>query len=567
MSIPIPARAAAAAFALAAVPHAFAAEEVTFAPNLPVTEVTVFKDGHAFVLHEGEATLDDRGDVVLAGLPQPVLGTFWAVPGEDGPAIASLRAGTTVHAGTRDVASIAELLRANPGRRVTVTTADTNHAGILRPSITDDLVVIEEEDGDVRVLPAGRIRDVRFEGADAEVARLLPQDETRRRLVVDLDHGAAGPAGPTAPIGLMYLEQGFRWIPSYRVDLIGDDVARVSLQATLVNDLVDLENATANLVIGVPTFAFAGRLDPIALRETVAQIGAAHAGSGRWRQVDQLSNALRSQVAFEPRGYEGANPDPGASPELEGAEGVEDLFVHTVSGVTLAKGERLVVPIATVDVPCESVYRLDLPVAPPAPAWQQIPRTRHAEIAQQLERPTARKVIRLRNTGDGPFTTAPALVLRNGRPVAQSLMTYVARGGSGDLELTAGVDLRVDLDEREAERDTDGIRWNGNTYARIDLAGGATITNYRDEPIRLELSRRVFGTVDGVTGDGAGDVEVRGVSVFSEHLGRRTGQWWREYGWPWWWGGLNGASELRWTLELEPGATAEVAWTWHYFWR
>src|SRR4051794_7218043 len=45
--------------------------------SLPVREVTVFKDGHAFVVHGGTLPTDASGNVVLDDLPQPVLGTFW----------------------------------------------------------------------------------------------------------------------------------------------------------------------------------------------------------------------------------------------------------------------------------------------------------------------------------------------------------------------------------------------------------------------------------------------------------------------------------------------------------
>src|SRR6266699_6352712 len=48
----------------------------TFA-KLPVKEVTVFKDGHAFIAHEGELPTDDKGNVMMDYLPAPVLGTFW----------------------------------------------------------------------------------------------------------------------------------------------------------------------------------------------------------------------------------------------------------------------------------------------------------------------------------------------------------------------------------------------------------------------------------------------------------------------------------------------------------
>ena len=37
--------------------------------KMPVREVTVFKDGHAFVLHEGSMPVDASGDVKMDYLP------------------------------------------------------------------------------------------------------------------------------------------------------------------------------------------------------------------------------------------------------------------------------------------------------------------------------------------------------------------------------------------------------------------------------------------------------------------------------------------------------------------
>ena len=37
--------------------------------NMPVKEITIFKDGHVFVLHENSMATDDKGNVVLDYLP------------------------------------------------------------------------------------------------------------------------------------------------------------------------------------------------------------------------------------------------------------------------------------------------------------------------------------------------------------------------------------------------------------------------------------------------------------------------------------------------------------------
>src|SRR3954468_24709752 len=45
--------------------------------RIPVKEITVFKDGHVFVAHEGSMPVDAGGQVLMDYLPTPVIGTFW----------------------------------------------------------------------------------------------------------------------------------------------------------------------------------------------------------------------------------------------------------------------------------------------------------------------------------------------------------------------------------------------------------------------------------------------------------------------------------------------------------
>src|SRR5437762_43542 len=70
----------------------------------------------------------------------------------------------------------------------------------------------------------------------------------------------------------MYLQKGVRWIPNYLVDLDGAGKATVKLQATLINEMIDLDKVTVNLVVGVPSFLFKDMIDPMALGQTIAQL-------------------------------------------------------------------------------------------------------------------------------------------------------------------------------------------------------------------------------------------------------------------------------------------------------
>ncbi|MCK7535570.1 MAG: hypothetical protein MZV63_33580 [Marinilabiliales bacterium] len=92
----------------------------------------------------------------------------------------------------------------------------------------------------------------------------LAGEEFRDLLTLKLDW--AGRKPKEAAMGLVYLQRGLRWIPGYQVELDAAGGATVKLQATLVNDLVDLDDAEVNLVVGVPSFAFAETVDPIRSR-------------------------------------------------------------------------------------------------------------------------------------------------------------------------------------------------------------------------------------------------------------------------------------------------------------
>ena len=89
--------------------------------HMPVKEVTVFKDGHAFVLHSGTMPVDAKGGVVLDYLPTPVMGTFWPFANDKACKLSSVTASQSRVAVERTAMTIRELLEANVGAEVTLT--------------------------------------------------------------------------------------------------------------------------------------------------------------------------------------------------------------------------------------------------------------------------------------------------------------------------------------------------------------------------------------------------------------------------------------------------------------
>jgi len=558
--------------------------------RMPVQEVTVFKDGHAFVLHHGRMPVDAAGNVVMDYLPCPVIGTFWPFSADSNAKLVSVTASQRKVLVDHTTLSLKELIEANVGAEVVVTEAPASTADSLVYTATildlpaqsgdeqEDFappysgekllqkgnVVLLKTAAGVKVVNLDRIQDISFVGP---YKNMLPREEFRNLLTLQLDWAGHRPQ-KEAPVGLLYLQRGIRWIPNYKVTIDGKGQATVKLQATLVNELADLNDVTAHLVIGVPTFEFKDTLDPISLQQSVAQLSQYFQQDSR--TAYGFSNAIMTQAA---RASEQRAPTPGSGstldlgPEVTESGRNEDLFVFTVKHVSLRKGQRMVMPIREFTMKYQDVYSLEIPFAPPAEVWRNFDTGRQAELARLLSTPKVMHKIRLFNRSDCPLTTAPALILRGERILAQGMITYAAPGSDTDLGITSAVDVRVKKTDREMQRTPNAATWQGDQYGRIDLAGKIALTSFRKEPIEVEVVRHVLGNVASADHDG----KIEMVNVFEDaSLAGGSGPfpyWWGWFSWPWWWHHFNGVGRVTWAVELQPNQPLDLQYTWNYYWR
>jgi len=570
--------------------HADRAEPLSALSKMPVKEITVFKDGHALVLHEGTMPTDAHGYVQMDYLPTPVIGTFWPYSNDKNVKLDAVVSSPRKVLVTRTALSIRELLESNPGADVRLTlfdgkTLDVKVVGVQSRSSEElernsppnageklpekgTIILLKTAEG-LEALPLDQIRSVSFKG---DLKRTTSDEEFRNLLTLKLSWPNNNPAR-TAAVGMMYLQKGIRWIPSYKMTLDGKGGATLKLQATLLNELTDLEDVTANLVVGVPSFAFKDTVDPISLQQAFGQLSSYFSADSRTNYG--LSNSMMSQTggfggrAGERQGGQGGEPAVNLGPELAGSEKNEDLFVFTVKHLTLKKGQRMVLPITETALKYRHVYTLDLPFAPPAELRGGAPgrynNEQQAEMARLLAAPKALHKIRLTNTSRTPITTAPTLILNGERVISQAMTTYTAPGGELDLTLTTATDIRVKKADKETGRTPNAANWNGQTYGKIELAGTIALTNFTDHPVDLEVTRNVLGNVGKADHDGKASM----VNVFEDddYAPIETPAWWNSYSWPDWWSHFNGVGRITWKVHLEAGKTTDLGYTWHYFWR
>lgn len=566
---------------------AYGQDAAPIAADLPVREVTVFKDGNAFVLQQGKVAVGQGGTIKLKEVPNPVLGTFWPYSAEKGVTLNSVTVGRRTVAEERTADSISDFLRANVGAEVKIERTINDgkplegtvlsvlpEVKIVPPELAvppangqgfvsgyqptnpqDRLVVLKTAQGTVP-LPINVISSLTIAG---EAKTRLQESLVRNELTLNLT-GAT--AGNSAEIGLMYLQRGLRWIPNYKITLNGKGGAKVQLQATLINELTDLNNTLVNLVIGVPTFAFKDTPDPIGMQDTFARLSRYFTADSPTGQ--NFSNSIMGQQAARmgERAYavgrdEGGNAGPGVS----AAEKNEDLFLFTVKNLNLKRGERMTLPVVEFDITYKDVYTLELPPAPPSTTQAYYSFAQSPEYARLLATPRVQHQIRLCNTSMYPLTTAPALLLREARVLAQGMMTYTAPGAESDLPLTAAVDVALKRADKETGRTPNVTRIDGNDLTRVDLTGAISLTNYRKEPVALEVTRYVFGTVLTATLDGkvealdplTGVDELEGYnlrSLMSNEVYR-----------------YNALGKVFWKLSVDPGKTATLNYNWQYLTR
>lgn len=568
------------------------AQALSALAQLPVKEVTAFKDGHAFVFHEGSMPVDSNGNVLLDYLPTPVLGTFWPFSADNNAKLTAVVASQHKVRVPRSALRVRDFVEANPGAPVEVTESKNPHStnastltyeaqiiGIPVRSSEEleatappnsgeklpefgDCVLLKTTSG-VATVPLENIQYITFKSS---YESKLSQEEFRNLLTLKLDWGKGQPA-KTAEVGMTYLEKGIRWIPEYKVNIDGSGNAHVKLQATIVNDLTDLKDVNVHLVVGVPTFSFKDQTDPISLQQTLAAV-AARTPAGYYGN-NALSNSIMSQTA----GYASVGDDirvssEGEQPGASGVEKNEDLFVFTVKHVTLRKGQRMALPIYETDLKYKDVYTITVPFSPPAEIVQAFNQTQQSELDRLMRAPKYMHKIRLANKSDYPLTTAPALLLKNDKVLAQGMMKYTSAGGSEDLALTTAVDLKVKKQDHETKRTPNAVSWQNDQYGRVDLAGTISTTNYGKEPAEIEVTRYVLGK----TGSADHEAKMQMVNIFEDFDFVADGSnpyptWWSWYSWPQWWSRFNGVGKITWHQTIKPKETLDLNYNWNYFWR
>ncbi len=542
--------------------------------KLETERLIVFKNGYCLVVKRGRAPLSAEGEVYTEQVPESaVLGSFWAVDSQG-----KLRAMTAsqhhedVMETTRLVSRThIDMLRSHLGEPVHLEMHDDS---VIRGTVVQ---ILEQPAELPSQLPDNRLAALRLEPRSAglfavktplgvevlqasqiKTLRVHDQDFATerhtiwRRSAKRLTFQYADERRPAeADLLLVYFTSGVRWIPTYRARLLEGNLASLSLQGELLNELEDFVATPVDLVVGVPHFRFKDVISPLAL-ETAMQQALYQAAPQLMGQM-ALGNNSFSNAMFTQRASEYLPVDQVVSsgtdllPELS-TQSSQDLFVYSLPALNLERSARAALPIFDVEVPYQSVYTWDFHFA--QSSVESVGGARNGPLA--LSSNDIWHQVRLQNTGDVPWSTGPLLLMEGSLPLAQELLTYTSAGRSVLVPVTVAIDVRGGYMSEELERTPKALRHQNNDYTKISKRGTITLVNSKSESVKLLLTAQFGGSTDAVSDEGT----VRhGDFSNSDWDNNRNHQ------------AVNQHSTVRWELELAAGESRELTVEYHYYLR
>ncbi|HUT89556.1 MAG TPA: hypothetical protein VMY37_08675 [Thermoguttaceae bacterium] len=575
-------------------------------PGGPELELTteraiIFKDGYGLIVKRGVATTDERGEVYTDDVPDAaVLGSFWATPKEG--RLLSLVAGwrEVSEEKTKPVVctQTIEVLKANVGKKCRLQLSDnTSLSGVIHQVLAEETsaaatdanraafdepdlrravasplssiaalapttatvtglsgthFVLRTMDGDV-LISAGEIRRLTIDDMKTTLDRTLKAKKRSKRLIFRF----AEP-GQKREVLIVYFRPGLRWIPTYRLDLeeTGEKkTANMAMQAEVMNEAEDLVRTAVDVVVGVPNFRFRGLPSPLILEATLRNALAEAAPQLMGQYRNDLSNALFTQRSMESRNR-APQPEPSQPsaaielpPELTAGR-AQDLFVYHIDRLTLLQGERAIVPIFTAEAPYRDVYtwdvsvkRKDIATAPSGSGVASPLVLSENQVWRQIE---------LTNTTNAPWTTGAVMIMEQGQPLAQELLTYTSPKGVCRVPITVAVDLRGSFSEQETDRQLNALTWNDYHYAKISQRASLSLHSYKAKAVDVEITLRFGGKADEASADGSITLSPYRAEDWEQYRGDPA---------------VNNGSTVGWKKSLEPGGLFEATVDYHFFTR
>jgi hypothetical protein len=492
---------------------ASSAEDLVKNAPIKVKKVSLFKNGLGFFNAE-VAIPNGTATIRIGQIPVPVYGTFWVASGEK-VKVRSLVTGFERFDEEAGARTIAQLLAGNIGRIVQIRTTagdkdpiegkivkmesgnemdeqpnpyfmdrrtDYNARGGYDYSGQAGIVLVKTGKG-LSAIATGNIIQANIVGSD--IKNTVTLNKKRPSIRVELERPVRGEA-----MTVSFLAKGVTWSPSYCIDITDPQTARLSAKAVVINEVMDLENISCELVTGFPNIAFSDVVGPEAMSQNLAQFLQA---LDQGRSEPGRRSVMTQQAVISRRLYEDdADNVVPAYRAPSGGAASEDLFLYPVENFSLKKGETALLPLFTASMPCQHLYTWEI-----EDFVDNSEQYRGSSRSDDGQKP-AEEVwhsCRLKNTLGMPLTTAAAEFLSGGAFAGQDICYYTAPGAQTTIRINRALNVMAEQAEVEVERKRGVAQFYGYSYDLVKVKGEMKVKNRLDKAIVLEATKHLTGEI------------------------------------------------------------------------
>jgi len=520
--------------------------------DLKVKKVSLFKNGLGFLTSSGEIPSEEK-TIKIGQIPVPSFGTFW-ISYEKGTSVKSLVTEMESVEEDSPLQNISALLAVNVGKNVILTlrgekgetvsgtilrTMETEPAEPRSPYFMDFLsgqqqhrsyyqnilaVMLKTESG-VIALNTNEITLAKF--ADDDVATTSTITRKRPSLRLELNTPSVGKT-----VSVSSLAKGMTWLPSYHIDLSDPVNAKFSAKALIMNEIMDIENVSLDLVTGFPNIKFADVLSPLAMNEKLsAFLNSLEKLQTPSRRDGPGGMMMRQSARYAYDDYSGPLV-PNYSAVKQGTVS-EDLFLYPIEKFSLKKDETACVPLFTAEMPYKHIY-----------VWKI------GDYLNEQERytqpgPEQQEEIwhscKLTNTLDMPLTTAAAEFVSEGQFVGQDICYYTAPKSDTTIRINKALNVLAEQAEYEVERERNKTKFYGYHYDLVKVRGELKVKSLLSKPIKIEITKDLSGQMLENPNNAKDVKTAKGLKRVNErHI-------------------------LTWTIDLAPGAEQKLSYLYEVY--
>jgi flagella basal body P-ring formation protein FlgA len=451
--------------------------------------ITVFKDGTAFIEKELTAPTKNKTihfDQLPIGLTKTIspnvlaynsdqeritLGTlrFTAIDNEITESTVNWKYSDSLY---RDYFSLSEFLKMNVGKKIKVNSMLSQKQLTYKIINVVDNTLLVQADNNVGFIPIPSISNIEFIDNPETKVKLNDQE---RKASLSLDLNLLNNS-KNQQINLSYLQRGITWLPAYFIDINEQKKGKLILEANLINDIEDIENAEINFAVGVPAFSFKSIHEPMVSGKSVWEF----LSQLNNQQLQEYSNNIQMNMMSQRNVYREEASDQNYDAFQEG-NGSEDLYFYNKQNISLNKNGRIKSQLLNFDFDYEDVYSCDL----------------EQNMTNSYDSKTKSNQvwhsIRFKNTSNQPLTTGTVFFRKDDKNllklISQNQLDYAPKNEFVTAKMTIAPDILVSNKDVEIDRKpVDG------DYL-LNIEGEISIVNYKNIDIDIYIKRNIFGTM------------------------------------------------------------------------